>query len=162
MNRTDRSITETLRTSYPFWEKLTDSQREQLKTSSFIRDYGPGSFVHSRSEECLGILIVLSGQLRTYIQSEEGREVTLFRLGPGEVCTLSAACMMQEITFDIFIESIGSSALLITSASGIRRLMEANIYAENYIYRQTAERFSDVMGSMGQLLFSSFDKRLAA
>lgn len=162
MNRTDRSITETLKTSYPFWEKLTDSQREQLKTSSFIRDYGPGSFVHSRSEECLGILIVLSGQLRTYIQSEEGREVTLFRLGPGEVCTLSAACMMQEITFDIFIESIGSSALLITSASGIRRLMEANIYAENYIYRQTAERFSDVMWSMGQLLFSSFDKRLAA
>ena len=80
MNRTDRSITETLRTSYPFWEKLTDSQREQLKTSSFIRDYGPGSFVHSRSEECLGILIVLSGQLRTYIQSEEGREVTLFRV----------------------------------------------------------------------------------
>lgn len=69
---------------------------------------------------------------------------------------------MQEITFDIFIESTAASTLLITGASGIHRLMEANIYAENYIYRQTAERFSDVMWSMGQLLFSSFDKRLAA
>ena len=146
MNHSRPNITDTLKKCYPFWEKLTDTQREQLKTSSYIRDYEPGSFVHSRSEECLGILILLSGQLRTYIQSEEGREVTLFRLGPGEVCTLSAACMMQEIT----------------GASGIHRLMEANIYAENYIYRQTAERFSDVMWSMGQLLFSSFDKRLAA
>ena len=52
--------------------------------------------------------------------------------------------MMQEITFDIFIESTAASTLLITGASGIHRLMEANIYAENYIYRQTAERFSDV------------------
>ena len=146
MNHSRPNITDTLKKCYPFWEKLTDTQKEQLKTSSYIRDYEPGSFVHSRSEECLGILIVLSGQLRTYIQSEEGREVTLFRLGPGEVCTLSAACMMQEITFDIFIESTADSTL----------------YAENYIYRQTAERFSDVMWSMGQLLFSSFDKRLAA
>ena len=162
MGHTHSNITDTLKKCYPFWQKLTDVQKEQLKTNSYIRDYESGSFVHSRFEECLGILIVLSGQLRTYIQSEEGREVTLFRLGPGEVCTLSAACMMQEITFDIFMESIGASTLLITSASGIHRLMEENIYAENYIYRQTAERFSDVMWSMGQLLFSSFDKRLAA
>ncbi len=116
MNHSRPNITDTLKKCYPFWEKLTDTQREQLKTSSYIRDYEPGSFVHSRSEECLGILIVLSGQLRTYIQSEEGREVTLFRLGPGEVCTLSAACMMQEITFDIFIESTAASTLLITGA----------------------------------------------
>ena len=118
MNHSRPNITDTLKKCYPFWEKLTDTQKEQLKTSSYIRDYEPGSFVHSRSEECLGILIVLSGQLRTYIQSEEGREVTLFRLGPGEVCTLSAACMMQEITFDIFIESTAASTLLITGASG--------------------------------------------
>ena len=127
MNHSRPNITDTLKKCYPFWEKLTDTQKEQLKTSSYIRDYEPGSFVHSRSEECLGILIVLTGQLRTYIQSEEGREVTLFRLGPGEVCTLSAACMMQEITFDIFIESTAASTLLITGASGIHRLMEANI-----------------------------------
>ena len=75
---------------------------------------------------------------------------------------MSASCMMQEITFDIFIESIEGSTLLITTAACIHRLMEKNIHAENYIYRQTAERFSDVMWSMGQLLFSSFDKRLAA
>ena len=112
MNHSRPNITDTLKKCYPFWEKLTDTQKEHLKTSSYIRDYEPGSFVHSRSEECLGILIVLSGQLRTYIQSEEGREVTLFRLGPGEVCTLSAACMMQEITFDIFIESTAASTLL--------------------------------------------------
>lgn len=162
MSTASYDIAGTLRENYPFWDRLTDSQKDQLTAGSHIRFYSPGSFIHSRTEECLGVILVLTGQIRTYIQSEEGREVTLFRLGPGEVCTLSAACMMQEITFDIFIESIEESNLLITTAASIHRLMENNIYAENYIYRQTAERFSDVMWSMGQLLFSSFDKRLAA
>lgn len=162
MSNVSYDITETLKASYPFWEQLSGSQREYLGACSHIRHYPSGSFIHSRTEECLGVILVLSGQIRTYIQSEEGREVTLFRLGPGEVCTLSAACMMQEITFDIFIESLEESDLLITTAACIHKLMEGSIYAENYIYRQTAERFSDVMWSMGQLLFSSFDKRLAA
>lgn len=157
-----QDITDTLKSSYPFWERLTPTEQEQLKIGSHIRSYASGGFIHSRTEECLGVILVLSGQIRAYIQSEEGREVTLFRLGQEEVCTLSASCMMQEITFDIYIESISDSTLLITSASCIHKLMKDNIYAENYIYRQTAERFSDVMWSMGQLLFSSLDKRLAA
>lgn len=162
MSTVSYNITETLKTSYPFWDHLSPGQKDQLVSCSHIRAYSPGSFIHSRSEECLGVILVLSGQVRTYIQSEEGREVTLFRLGAEDVCTPSAACMMQEITFDIFIEAVEESTLLITTAACIHRLMEDNIYAENYIYRRTAERFSDVMWSMGQLLFSSFDKRLAA
>ena len=162
MSNDSYDIAKTLEDNYPFWDYLDQSQKADLISCSHIRRYSPGSFIHSRTEECLGVILVLAGQIRTYIQSEEGREVTLFRLGPEEVCTLSASCMMQEITFDIFIESIEGSTLLITTAACIHRLMEKNIHAENYIYRQTAERFSDVMWSMGQLLFSSFDKRLAA
>lgn len=155
-------IEETLKNNYPFWDQLSDSQRKHLALGSHIRPYTTGSFIHSHTEECLGVILVLSGQIRTYIQSEEGREVTLFRLESGDVCTLSASCMMQEITFDIFIEAVEESVLLITAAACIHGLMESSIQVENYIYRQTAERFSDVMWSMGQLLFSSFDKRLAA
>lgn len=162
MNQTTPDIAATLKQSYPFWEHLTADQKERLVSCSCIRSYERGQFIHSRSEECLGVLLVLKGQIRTYIQSEEGREVTLFRLGNGEICTLSAACMMQEITFDIFIEALEDTTLLITSAACIHKVMERNIYAENFIYRQTAERFSDVMWSMGQLLFTSLDKRLAA
>lgn len=162
MNPASNDIRENLKNSYPFWNHLTDSQKGTMISCSHMRSYPTGSFIHSRTEECLGVILVLSGQIRTYIQSEEGREVTLFRLGPEEVCTLSASCMMQEITFDIFIEAREESVLLITTAACIHKLMEGSIHVENYIYRQTAERFSDVMWSMGQLLFSSVDKRLAA
>ncbi|MCC8028099.1 MAG: Crp/Fnr family transcriptional regulator [Clostridium sp.] len=162
MNETIRDIPAILETSYPFWERLTSLQKDRMAACSYIRTYGSGQFIHSRTEECLGALLVLKGQIRTYIQSEEGREVTLFRLGKDEICTLSASCMMQEITFDIYIEALEETTLLVTSAACIRKVMEESIYAESYIYRLTAERFSDVMWSMGQLLFTSLDKRLAA
>ncbi len=80
---------------------MTKARKPTSYPCSIYAAIPPGSFIHSRTEECLGVILVLAGQIRTYIQSEEGREVTLFRLGPEEVCTLSASCMMQEITFDI-------------------------------------------------------------
>ena len=139
---------------YPFWEHLKADERHAFVSCSMIRGYEKGSFVRSDCDECLGVLLVLSGELRIYIQSDEGREVTLFRVGPGELCTLSASCVMSEITFDIYVEA--------AEAGCVHRFMETNIYVENFIYKQTAERFSDVMWAISQILFSSFDKRLAS
>ena len=147
---------------YPFWEHLTAHEQPAFVSCSMIRGYEKGSFVRSDCDECLGVLLVLSGELRIYIQSDEGREVTLFRVGPGELCTLSASCVMSEITFDIYVEAAEPSQVLITRAGCVHRFMETNIYVENFIYKQTAERFSDVMWAISQILFSSFDKRLAS
>ena len=68
---------------------------ETLGRSAFVHRYEKGEFVHSSDNECLGMLFVLSGELRTDLLSEEGREVTLFRLYPGELCVLSASCAIQ-------------------------------------------------------------------
>ena len=87
-------------TQLPFWSSLTEHEMETLRRSAFVRHYEKGAFVHSSDTECLGMLFVLSGEIRTYLLSEEGREVTLFRLYPGELCVLSASCVISQITFD--------------------------------------------------------------
>lgn len=156
------AVADHLKASYPFWDRLSPAGRETFAACSSIRECEKGSLIHSDRDECLGILLVLSGQIRVYIQSDEGREVTLFRVGPGQVCTLSASCIMEEITFEILMEAVEDSRILVTPICGIRRLMKENVYVENFIYKKTAEDFSEVMWSMSQMLFSSFDKRLAA
>ena len=87
-------------TQLPFWSSLTEQEQETLHRSAFVRHYEKGAFVHSTDNECLGMLFVLSGEIRAYLLSEEGREVTLFRLYPGELCVLSASCVISQITFD--------------------------------------------------------------
>ena len=154
-------IEEVLAKEFPFWERLSQAEKEQLATAATRKDYAKGSMVHSASEKCLGMILVEQGRLRVYIESEEGRDITLYRLEKGEVCTLSASCFMGEITFDVLIEAESDSRVVLMNPSVYSRIAAGNVYVENYMYKQTAARFSDVMWAMQQILFLSFDRRLA-
>lgn len=140
---------------------LTTQQQDMLTYNTIAATYGKGESIHSAERECVGILILKHGEIRTYILSEQGKEVTLFRLGAGEVCVLSASCILKSITFDVHIKAEQDSEILIMNASVFSKLMTENIYAELFALRLTAEKFSEVMWAMEQILFLSFDVRLA-
>lgn len=93
--------------------------------------------------------------------SEEGKEITLYRLGAGDVCILSASCVLKNITFDVFIDAEQESEVILINSSVFQKICHENIYAENFSLKQTVDRFSDVMWAIEQILFMSFDKRLA-
>lgn len=152
---------EGLKAFFPFWEKLTAAQKERICRSAAETSYPGGSFIHRASDDCVGVLLVQEGQLRVYIESEDGRDITLFRMEEGEACILSASCFMQEITFEILIDAEKDSRVIVIPTTVFKKLADENIYVENFIYKQTTERFSDVMWTMQQILFMSFDRRLA-
>ena len=81
----------------PFWSSLTERERETVQRSAVTRRYEKGALIHDGGSECLGLVLVLSGELRTYLLSDEGREVTLFRLYAGDLCVLSASCVISQI-----------------------------------------------------------------
>ncbi|MCI6495780.1 MAG: Crp/Fnr family transcriptional regulator [Anaeromassilibacillus sp.] len=145
----------------PFWEKLNKEKQTLLKDNFKTVNYKKGSHVYSASEECLGVLVILKGSLRTYILSDEGREVTLYNLYENDVCVLSASCVLSQITFDVFVDAREDCSLLLISPAAFSSVMKTNVYAENFMLRITAERFSDTMWAMQQILFMGFDKRLA-
>ena len=147
--------------AFPFWEQLTPE--EQAKLCRFTRPvhYIKGARVHSPLESCVGILLLRSGQLRAYLLSEDGRDVTLYRLFAGEVCILSASCVMDSVNVDLYIDAEEDTDAYCISAGIFRQLMQENVYVRCYAYQLTAERFSDTMWTMQQVLFMSADRRLA-
>lgn len=145
----------------PFWDALTDDQKELLSSEASLITYGKDQIVHSAESECVGMLSVCSGSLRVYLSSEEGREITLYRIQAGETCILGASCVLKSITFDIFIDAVEETQVIQVPSGVINTLMQQNIYMECYAYKMAAERFSDIMWAMQQILFMSFDKRLA-
>lgn len=151
-----------LGTHFPLWDELSALQKETLSATSTVRAFPRGTHVHSGSNDCIGVLFVVKGTLRASLLAESGREITLFRVNEGESCVLSASCVLPLITFDIFIDAETDAELLVVSPTVFSSLMQANASVEAYAYRQTAERFSDVMWVFNQVLFVSFDRRLAA
>ncbi len=145
-----------------FWNKLSDSESTLLLSNTSELVYKKGENIHSADNDCIGVIIVKSGELRTYILSEEGKEITLYRMGKGEVCVLSASCLIKDITFDVYIDAEVDTEVLLINSYTFSQLQSKNIYVENFILQATVSRFSDVMFAMQQILFLSFDKRLAA
>ena len=144
-----------------FWEKLSSEEKDLILSNTSIVCYGKGRNIHSGENDCLGLLLVKKGMLRTYMLSENGREITLYRLYEGDICILSASCILNSITFEVHIDAEEDSEILLVNASTYSEVAKRNIYLETFSYKLAAERFSDVMWAMQQILFMSFDKRLA-
>lgn len=146
---------------FPFWQQLTDAEKEIVESSVYTEKNNKGMLMHRTEDSCKGLMTVLSGVLRTYILSEEGREVTLFRVQSEEVCVLSASCLLDTITFDVLIEATEDTEVLVLPSAVLKQLTDKNPYVELYLYKAATEKFSDVMWSMQQILFLKIDQRVA-
>ena len=145
---------------FPFWNDLSAADRDLMCNNTSTAHFKDRQSVHNNLE-CTGLYIVKSGRLRLYILSEEGREITLYRLGPGEMCTLAASCVIQSITFDVYLDAELPSECYMISAPAFSDITERNPSVKLFALEKTVERFSDVMWVMQQALFVSLDKRLA-
>ena len=150
-----------IKSRFDFWDKLSESEINLLESNIVNVSYNKGFNLHSTDSECLGVLLIKNGGLRVYILSEDGREITLYRLSPGDVCVLSASCIINSITFDVHIDAESDTDAYLINIGAFSKLSNQNVYVENFAYKNTNERFSDVMWAMEQILFMSFDKRLA-
>lgn len=121
-----------------------------------------GAVLHNGSEDCVGLFLVLKGQLRAYIVSDEGREITLYRLLERDMCLFSAACMMNSIQFDITISAERESEVLHIPTKAYQALMLQSAPVANYTNELMASRFTDVMWLLDQILYKRLDARLAA
>jgi len=144
-----------------FWDNLSDNEKNLVKNNVTKVTYNKGEILYSADNECLGLVLIQKGGLRVYILSEDGREVTLYRLSEGDSCVLSASCILNNITFDVVIDADTDTEVLLLNIGTFSKLNTKNIYVENFSYKNAVDRFSDVMWAVEQILFMSFDKRLA-
>ena len=147
---------------FPIWPKLTPQQQKALSDSATLRSIPAGTVVHRGDMDCIGLLLLRSGQLRCYILSDEGREITIYRLFERDICLFSASCMMNSIQFELHIEAEKDTEVFVLPPQLYKELMEQSAPLANYTREIMSSRFSDVMWLMEQVMWKSFDKRLAA
>ena len=155
-----QELTDLFRKTFPFWDIMSERDKETFIRSSYQVKFKAGTNIHD-GNECTGVILIKSGSLRLYLLSEEGKEITLYRLFPGDMCILSASCVLNSITFDVFVDSEENSECVVVGGCAYedlsRRMPEAKIFA----LESAAQSFSDIMWVMQQILFMSMDKRLA-
>lgn len=146
---------------FSVWNKLTARQQDTIKSGLSFRTVEKGTILHNGSADCTGLFLIKSGQLRAYILSDEGREVTIYRLFDRDICLFSASCMMNSLQFDITIEAEKNSELWVIPVEIYKTIMEDSAAVANFTNEIMASRFSEVMWLIEQIMWKSLDKRLA-
>ena len=146
---------------FPIWDKLSPDHQQKILSSVVFHTVPKGTILHNGSVDCTGPLVIKSGQVRVYSLSDEGREVTLYRLFDRDICLFSASCMMPSIQFDVIIETEKETTLWLIPVQVYRAIMAESAAVANYTNEIMASRFSDVMWLMEQIMWKSLDKRLA-
>ena len=146
---------------FPIWNKLTAEQQQRLRDVTDLQKIPKGAVVHDGSPECKGMVLVKSGQLRAYLLNEEGREVTICRFFDMDICLFSASCVMPNMMFDVFIEAEKDTEIWVIPACLYQTLMDESLPLSNYSHALITNHFSEVMWLMEQIMWKSFDKRLA-
>lgn len=150
-----------LQQALPFWKNLSSAQQTQLTASVSPRVYRKGETMHSGSNDCAGLFLVKNGQVRVFILSESGKEITLYRLFERDICIFSASCMLRNISFDVYVQAEKDTEVLLIPTAVYAQLSKSAVAVSDYTNQLMSSRFSDVMWIMEQILFMSFDKRLA-
>ena len=157
----ERTKIEQLFGSYAFWEYLSEEEKKMLQEQIRWSTYGEGQMVTDTGRDCLGIFLVCSGILRANLVSEDGKEATVCRIHPGELCVISASCLLPALPFDIQIDAETDSEVYLLPTGVLRQIMEKNLHLENFIYKKINESFSDIIAAIQKILFASLEQRLA-
>lgn len=111
--------------TYTFWDKLTPEQQNFLWENLYPVSYQKGDIIHNGEYSCIGVVLIKTGGLRVFMLSSEGKEITLYRLGPQEVCILSASCILQNITFDVCVEAESDTEALLIPLGSVSEAHQA-------------------------------------
>ena len=141
---------------------MTREQQNRILQVIEFKTIKKGTVVHDGSPDCLGMILIRSGQLRAYLLNEEGREVTICRFFEMDVCLFTAACVMPNMQFDIFIEAEKDTEIWIIPACLYKNLMDESLALSNYAHDLITNHFSELMWLMEQIMWKSLDKRVAS
>ena len=158
MNETE--LTALFDQAFPFWDHLSDWDQGSFIHSSQTVKFPRGANIHDGGE-CTGVILIKSGSLRLYLLSDEGKEITLYRLFPGDMCIFSASCVLDTLTFDVFIDAEEDSECVVVGGCAYEGVWQKSDEVKIFTYETALSRFSDIMWVMQQILFMSMDKRLA-
>lgn len=144
-----------------FYDLLSEEEKNLVKDNISIKEYEKNEMIHSCTGACLGMVYVISGGIRTCIVSEEGRELTLFKLGEGDTCVISAACVLHEIRLESSMMAAEKTILMVLNSKALAKLVDENLAVKSYCYEIATKRFSAALFVLQEIILLKFDQRLA-
>lgn len=108
----------------PLFSGLEDREIAEIQAISASRRYPKGTVIFSEDEEAKGFFVLISGRVKVFKLSPEGKEQILHIISPGE--TFAEAALFAGSTYPAFAESLAETRALYFSKEGFLNLIRGN------------------------------------
>jgi CRP/FNR family transcriptional regulator len=157
----DTQQTAALIQRFPFLQRADSRFRDSFFAHTNLISVAVGSPICDQGVHCQQLALITSGIARVYKLGENGREITLYRIGPGESCILTASCIVSGSPFPAFAVCEETIEALVIDSAKVRQWTDEFPAWRSYLFSLISDRLSDVISVIEEIAFRRVDRRLA-
>lgn len=146
---------------YPGLSSHLDSNCHQLLLKSRPVSFDVGTVIFREADPCNDFMWLLEGSVRLYKRSEDGREVTLYRVNAGELCILSLNNLLHDRSYTAEARCEEPVSGLLLNGLDFQAAIETSSGFRRYVLGTMANRLDEVMNLVAEVVFRRLDLRLA-
>lgn len=146
---------------YPVLSGIRKELRERLSSELQTVQVQTGTVLFDETQPCLGFPFLLHGSIRVIKTSDNGRELPLYRVFPGESCIVSSSCLLGHAEYNARGIADGDTTLVVVPRPLFDELLEESTFRD-FVFQLFSERIADLMRLVEEVAFQRLDQRLAA
>lgn len=120
-----------------------------------------GAVIAMEGDACARLALLIAGKVRVYKAAPAGREITLYHIGAGDSCVLTASCIMSETPFPAIAEAQTEIDAVLIPAAQARAWMTEPAWCA-FVFGLVSKRLADVIAVLEGVAFQRMDARIAA
>ncbi len=148
-------------THFPDFINCGESAIMSLMESATLAQLSRGQQVFASGSQCENYLLLLKGSVNTQLLSENGRELQLYQVLPGDSCVLTTSCLLSGDVYPAEAFAQEETSAFVISSHGFYRCMEQSAFFREFVFKNFAARLTNVIGKLGEVVFSGIDARLS-
>ncbi len=147
---------------YPFYASAGSRLRAEIERAAIVARLGAGEFYFREGDTCAHIGLIGKGSLRVYKTGDSGREITLYHVGVGESCILTASCLLSGMAYPAHAEVESEVEALIFPGEVFRSWVASIECIRSFVFSEMADRVAGVMSLVEEVTFGKMDERFAS
>ena len=121
-----------------------------------------GSRVFAQGQSPENFVVVTHGCIKVFARSEDGKEVVLYRVQPGELCILTTACLIGNTHYPADAVTDATTRARVIPLAEFERLLGESEPFRRFVFASMGERLAQVTRRFEHMVLDSTARRLAA
>lgn len=157
----DPAVLQHTQAMFPMLAACPSAFLKRFRTRTVYGEVSAGSIVCSEGQSCGALAMVLEGSVRVRKTAENGREITLYRIEPGDSCVLTASCIISGATFPARAITERDTRAVMVPASDVRIWLAESGEWREFLFSLVSRRLAQVIATVEEVAFRRMDARVA-